>query len=80
MRGGGTAKRQRTCKKKRGQRGKGVKKNLSKALLYYTNAALLGDSQAHYEVGRCYYYGIGTRKDPDTAEIWLSSAERLGIK
>jgi len=45
----------------------------------YLKAALRGDSQSIYEVGRCYYYGIGTAKSESLAEIWLERAEELGI-
>jgi len=62
------------------EKGQGVKKNLSKAFYYHVNAAMLGDPEAYYEVGRCYYYGIGARKDADLAEVWLRQAERLGVK
>jgi TPR repeat protein len=49
------------------------------AFHFYLKAAIRNDAQAIYEVGRCYYYGIGTRKDKSIADIWLERAQELGI-
>ncbi|WP_154650427.1 sel1 repeat family protein [Acinetobacter tjernbergiae] len=44
----------------------------------YLQAAIRGDSDAISEVAKCYYYGIGTRKNRKIAEIWYDRAEELG--
>ena len=41
-------------------------------------AALLGDRQAKYEVARCFYWGIGTTKDRDAANVWFDAFDRDG--
>lgn len=61
------------------EKGLGVEKSEKSAFELYTRAALLGDRQSLYEVGRMYYHGIGTCKDRKLAEIWLSCAEFYGI-
>lgn len=61
------------------ENGDGVRKSFKKAFECYLNAALLGDIQAVYEVGRCYYYGIGISKDEGIANIWLKQAREKGI-
>ncbi len=55
--------------------GKGTKKNYKAAFENYMMASLLGDKQAIYEVGRCYYYGFGVIKNLKLAEIWLEAAK-----
>ncbi|TJY66051.1 sel1 repeat family protein [Sphingobacterium alkalisoli] len=47
--------------------------------MYYSKACLLGDKQAIYEVGRCYYYGIGINKNEEIAKIYLDIANTYGI-
>ena len=59
--------------------GVGVRKNLKLAARHYLRAALHGSDQATFEVGRCYYYGIGFERDRPAAKIWLDRAEELGI-
>lgn len=54
--------------------GDGVRKSLSHAAKNYLKAALLGDSQAMYEVGRCFYYGIGVRTNRQLARVFLDVA------
>jgi len=49
-----------------------------KAFQHYVQAALAGDADAFMEVGRCYHYGIGTRKSAALAEIWLQAGEMRG--
>lgn len=58
------------------EKGIGVKQNARKAAEHYLRAALLGEKSASYEVGRCYYYGIGFEKDRRVAKIWLREAEK----
>lgn len=43
--------------------GKHVGKNFKKAFECYLLSALYGEPKAKYEVGRCYYYGIGVPKN-----------------
>lgn len=40
-----------------------------RAAEYYLRAALAGDAQAIYEIGRCYFYGIGVSKDRRQAKV-----------
>lgn len=49
------------------------------AFKLYLKAALLGERQSLYEVGRCFYYGIGIEKNQEVANVWLEEAERHGI-
>ncbi len=55
--------------------GTGVRKSEKKAAEYYLKAALSGDSEAFYEVGRCLYHGIGFKGDRAQAKIWLDISE-----
>ena len=57
----------------------GVAANPEKAFELYVKAALHGDAQSFHEVGRCYYYGIGTPRNEGLADIWLEKAEELGV-
>lgn len=57
--------------------GVGVRTSLARACQLYVRAALLGDPQAHEEVGRCYYWGIGVRRDRKMAAVWYERAEAL---
>jgi len=59
--------------------GVGIKQNLRMAAESYLNAALLGDGQSTYEVGRCCFYGIGFEENRRVARIWLYHARRMGI-
>jgi uncharacterized protein len=53
--------------------------DLASAFRSYLRAALRGEKQSVYEVGRCYYYGIGIDPDPALADVWLQRAGELGI-
>ncbi len=57
-----------------------MKKNSRLAMEYYMRASLYGDKQSIFEIGRCYYYGIGISKNSRLARIWLDRASELGIK
>lgn len=59
--------------------GRGVNKNPKTALRYYLDAAIRGDGNAVFEVGRCFYYGIGVARNRDLADVWLVRAEELGV-
>lgn len=60
--------------------GDSVKKSPRLAFESHMHAALLGHAQSFYEVGRMYFYGIGTPRNRRLAEHWLAKAETLGIK
>ncbi|MDF2380341.1 sel1 repeat family protein [Nostoc ellipsosporum NOK] len=60
--------------------GQGVKRNKKQAFFNYLSAALLGDKQSIYEVGRCYFYGIGVPKDIIMSKRWLYAARHWNIK
>jgi TPR repeat protein len=62
------------------EKGDGVKKSLNQAFELNMYAALLGDAQSFYEVGRMYHYGIGVSRNRRLAKHWLEKAETLGIK
>ncbi|MDZ4381724.1 MAG: hypothetical protein U0942_10325 [Parvibaculum sp.] len=61
------------------EKGLGVKKSEKTAFRLYVRAALLGDAQSHYEVGRMYFWGLGTQRDRKIARDWFQKAESLGI-
>jgi uncharacterized protein len=61
------------------EKGLGIRKSERKSFELYMRAALLGERQSLYEVGRMYYHGIGTHKNRRLAEIWLDCAESFGI-
>jgi len=58
----------------------GVRKSEKKAARLYLKAALLGDKQSIYHVGRCYQHGVGVKRDRSVAEIWYNRAEKLGFR
>jgi len=62
------------------ENGDGVKKSLGQAFEMNMCAALLGDAQAFYEVGRMYFYGIGVSRNRRVARYWLDKAKKLRIK
>jgi len=43
-------------------------------------AALLGHAEAHYDVGRCFFYGIGIEASTGLAQPWLQKADELGVR
>lgn len=53
--------------------------DLVRAFQSYLAAALRGDQQSVYEVGRCYFYGIGVSEDQIVGDIWLKRAAELNI-
>jgi uncharacterized protein len=62
------------------EKGLGIGKSLPRAFEYYVRAALLGDAQSHYEIGRMYFHGTGVPRNRRLAEAWLAKAETLGVK
>ena len=61
------------------EKGDGVDKSPELAFESNVLAALLGDAQSFYEVGRMYFHGIGVAKNRRLAKYWLAKAEALGI-
>jgi len=61
------------------EKGEGVQIDLKRAFELYVDAALRGHHGSVFEVGRCYYYGIGVSEDRSCADIWLERAEELGV-
>jgi TPR repeat protein len=57
------------------EKGAGVQKSLMRAFEWYVRAALLGDMQATYEVGRMYFYGLGVPRNRRLSSFWLEKAE-----
>jgi TPR repeat protein len=62
------------------EKGAGIRKSEVRAFELYVQAALLGDAQSHYEVGRMYFWGIGTPRNRTLAEAWFKKAKSLGIE
>ena len=60
------------------EEGKGVEKNIQKAVEYYQKAADLGNVEGQFNLGRCYYNGTGFKKNPDAAMIWIEKAVAQG--
>ena len=58
--------------------GEGVDKNPGRAFELYLQAALHGDEDAVFKVGRSYFYGDGVAEDRRVADIWLDRAHELG--
>jgi len=52
-------------------------KNRKNAFLSYLKAAIRGDVDSMEEVGRCYFYGIGVRKNKELAHIWYDRFEEM---
>lgn len=48
--------------------GKGVDKDATQAFKNYLLAMAKGDQNAIYEVGRCFYHGIGVEKNPEIGQ------------
>lgn len=60
------------------EKGKGVEQDKATAFQYYMQSALLGDNQAYFEVGRCFFYGIGVKKNRSLGGLWIEKAKVLG--
>ncbi len=58
--------------------GRGLKKNSRQAFRHYLKAAIRGDGDSIFEVGRCLYWGIGVPADRGLAAIWYERAKQLG--
>jgi len=57
-----------------------LKKDKSKAFEFYSKCAELGNTDALYEVGRCYKFGIGVIKSFKKAVEYYTKAAELGHK
>ena len=60
------------------ERGSGTKKDRKMAFTWYTLAVKGGDTDAFFDLGRCYAYGIGTAFDFELALDSFSKAKRYG--
>ena len=60
--------------------GLGTRRNLRRAARHYLDAALLGDAQSAYEIGRCFFFGIGVAKDEEIGMTWIEFARSKGIE
>lgn len=58
--------------------GEGVKKDISKAIIWYQRAAAKGLAPAQYRLGTFYEKGRGVKKDKLTARIWYERAAEQG--
>ena len=61
------------------ERGEGVRKDDRLAFEWYLRAALRGNAQSVWEVGRCHYFGIGVAQDRRLSDIMADRAKELGI-
>jgi TPR repeat protein len=52
------------------ERGDGIEKDKQKAFELYLEAALRDDQDSYREVARCYWHGIGIRKNRVVAKLW----------
>ena len=55
-----------------------LKKNLKKAVEWWTKAAEQGDATAQYNLGVCYENGDGVEKDSQKAVKWYKKAAEQG--
>jgi len=60
--------------------GKGVRKNNTKAVFWYTKAAEQGNARAQYELALCYFNGIGVERNSKLAHKWFTKATEQGHK
>lgn len=62
----------------RHDRGDGVRMDLARAHALFCRAALAGHTEASYRLGRIYWAGLGTARDPLLALAWLATAAQSG--
>ncbi|HIX19249.1 MAG TPA: SEL1-like repeat protein, partial [Candidatus Akkermansia intestinigallinarum] len=48
------------------------------AMNCFLRAAQLNNRAAQYNLGRCYFHGLGTPKDEQAARFWISKAAEAG--
>ncbi len=58
--------------------GDGVPKDLSKAAIFFQEAAELGNSTAQYNIGQCYEKAIGVAQNDRKALYWYTKAAENG--
>jgi TPR repeat protein len=61
------------------EKGDGGPRDLAGAYKSYLRAAIRGDANAVFEVGRCLFYGIGCRQNRRVSSIWFARAAELGV-
>jgi uncharacterized protein len=59
--------------------GQGITKDHTKAFDLFQQAAVHGNEDAQYRLGRMFARGDGTAVDPIQAYAWLSCAKALGV-
>ena len=59
-------------------KGKGVRKNLNKAMEWYTKAAEQGEMRAQFNLAAHYYLGNGVKQDYVKALEWYHKAAEQG--
>ncbi|MBR4940680.1 MAG: sel1 repeat family protein, partial [Clostridia bacterium] len=60
------------------EEGKGVEKDLSRAVYWYGKAAEQGDGGAMYKLGWCFLNGVGVQRDKGRAAYYYNKAARQG--
>ena len=60
------------------EKGQGKTKDERLAFELYLRAALRGFKYAFVEVGRCYYWGMGTAQDKHVGELWFDRSKEIG--
>lgn len=61
------------------EKGAGTRKSEAKAAECYLAALLEGDEQSIYELGRCFYWGIGVQQNRRLARVLMAKAIKLGL-
>jgi TPR repeat protein len=62
------------------EEGRLTRMDRAKAFDMYLKAALLGEKQSIFEIGRMLFHGIGVRKNKRIAQVFLELAAKLGIE
>ena len=52
--------------------------DMNKAISLYLKAVEKGNTYAMVKLGKCYFWGVGVKKDKDIAVYWLREAEKRG--
>ena len=52
--------------------------DMDKAISLYLKAAEKGNTYAMVKLGKCYFWGLGVKKDKDIAIYWFKEAEKEG--
>lgn len=59
------------------EKGEIIEKDTQEAFRCYLHAMIVGDSTSVYEVARCFYYGIGIKKDKILFEMIMDADDYL---